>query len=307
MNQEQYLKNLEVPIERIDAVLDTDAYNEVDDQYAIAYMIFSKEKINVKAIYAAPFYSADQVINRKAESAGEGMEQSYQEILHILELAGQREISRVFRGSTNYLESEAIPQISPAAQDLAERAKRYSPEKPLYVVGIGCLTNIASALLIAPEIKDNIVIVWLGGNGTDWGNPYGFNMRQDFTASKLVFNCGAPIIQAPGMGVASEFRVTKPELEYWMLGKNKLCDYIAGYTISQAENYAQGKPWSRVLWDVVAVAWLLNDEERFMKTRLIPLPEYIRKDQNDGRLIRYIYWADRDSIFEDLIRKLTNL
>ena len=34
MTFEQYVKNLEVPQNNIDVVLDTDAYNEVDDQFA---------------------------------------------------------------------------------------------------------------------------------------------------------------------------------------------------------------------------------------------------------------------------------
>ena len=56
MTNEQRIKNLSVPSDKIDVVLDTDAYNEIDDQFAIAYMLKSKEKLNTKAIYAAPLY-----------------------------------------------------------------------------------------------------------------------------------------------------------------------------------------------------------------------------------------------------------
>ena len=47
MNNEQRMKNLSVPSGKIDVVLDTDAYNEIDDQFAISYMIKSKEKIQL--------------------------------------------------------------------------------------------------------------------------------------------------------------------------------------------------------------------------------------------------------------------
>ena len=57
MTNEQRIKNLSVPSGRIDVVLDTDTYNEIDDQFALAYMLKSKEKLNTKAIYAAPFYN----------------------------------------------------------------------------------------------------------------------------------------------------------------------------------------------------------------------------------------------------------
>ncbi len=59
MTQEQRLKNLSVPAGVVDVVLDTDAYNEIDDQFAIAYLLNSKEKLNTKAIYAAPFFNSN--------------------------------------------------------------------------------------------------------------------------------------------------------------------------------------------------------------------------------------------------------
>ena len=142
MTNEQRIKNLSVPSDKIDVVLDTDAYNEIDDQFAIAYMLKSKEKLNTKAIYAAPFF------NTKSNGPKDGMEKSYDEILKIIELMGEE--YDVFKGSESYLENEKIPVISPAAEDLARRVNDYSPQNPLYVVAIGAITNIASAILLNP-------------------------------------------------------------------------------------------------------------------------------------------------------------
>ncbi len=52
---------------------------------------------------------------------------------------------------------------SAAVEDLIARASADRPD-PLYVVAIAAPTNIASALLAAPEIVERIVVVWLGGN-----------------------------------------------------------------------------------------------------------------------------------------------
>jgi hypothetical protein len=57
MTQEQYLKNLTVPTGKIDVVLDTDAYNEIDDQFAISYLLKKPEKLQVRGICAAPFFN----------------------------------------------------------------------------------------------------------------------------------------------------------------------------------------------------------------------------------------------------------
>ena len=58
----------------------------------------------------------------------------------------------VFKGSTDYLRDVTKPIRSEAALDLVSRAMKSSPDDPLYVVPIGCITNIASAILIEPQI-----------------------------------------------------------------------------------------------------------------------------------------------------------
>ena len=89
------LKKLERPTGMVDVVLDTDTYNEIDDQFALSYMLACKEKICCKAIYAAPFY------NMHSTGPADGMERSYQEILHLLTLMGRDDLKEsVYRGST---------------------------------------------------------------------------------------------------------------------------------------------------------------------------------------------------------------
>ena len=150
MTKEQYLKNLEVPQLPIDVVLDTDAYNEIDDQFAIAYLLKS-EGLRTLALYAAPFF------NNNSTSPEDGMERSYDEIGKLLALMEKE--CPTYRGSRTYLPDEKTPVESPAARDLVERAMKYSPEKPLYVVAIGAITNVASALLLEPSIADRKSVV----------------------------------------------------------------------------------------------------------------------------------------------------
>ena len=51
MTNEQYIKNLSQPTKKIDVILDTDAYNEVDDQFAISYMLCHRDRLNIKAVF----------------------------------------------------------------------------------------------------------------------------------------------------------------------------------------------------------------------------------------------------------------
>lgn len=302
MTTAELLKNLEAPKEKVDMVLDTDAYNEIDDQFAISYALLSPEKINLKALYAAPFY------NKMSNGPADGMEKSYNEILKLLDLANREDMKPVtFRGATGYLPDEKTPVMSDAVNDLIERARTYTTEKPLYVVAIGAITNVASAIIAAPDIIDKIVIVWLGGAAWHMESAREFNMRQDYAAARVVFGCGAPLVQLPCMGVVSEFRLSKPELEYWLMDKNPLADYLARNTINAAESYAAGKPWSRVIWDVTAVAWVV-DGDRFMISSIehspIPEDDEYYSHQSRRHFMRYVKAINRDRLMDDLISKL---
>ena len=298
------LRRLHRPTGRVDVVLDTDAYNEIDDQFAIAYLLHAGERADVKALYAAPFFNA------RSTSPADGMERSYQEILHLLRLAGREELtSATLRGAERYLPDERTPVDSPAARDLARRAAAYTPEAPLYVLAIGAITNIASALLLAPAIADRIVIVWLGGHALHWPDTREFNMCQDVCAARVVFASGAALVQLPCMGVVDQLRTTGPELSAWLGGRNQLCDYLVANTAREAESYAAGKPWSRVIWDISVVAWLLDESGSWMREEILPspIPQYDHHYSRDPRRhpICYVCSIDRDAVFEDLFRRLT--
>ena len=198
-----YEKNLRHPEGRVDVVLDTDAFNEIDDQFAISYLVHIPEKADVKAFYAAPFF------NSHSTGPGDGMEKSYDEIKKVLVLNGREDLTDcVFRGSDRYLPDEQTPVDSPAARDLADRAMQYTADRPLYVLAIGAITNVASALLMKPEIADRIVIVWLGGNAYWCKDTKEFNMMQDVAAARIIFNAEAALVQLPCRGVVEDLRTT---------------------------------------------------------------------------------------------------
>ena len=116
-------------------------------------------------------------------------------------------------------------------------------------------------------------------------------------------------MQLPCRGVVSSFTVTKPELQQWFFGKNPLTDYLAKVTVAHVEEQPRGISWSKPLWDVTAVAWLLNKDDRFMYSRLVPapMPSYDGHytEVPDHHLIRYVYDIERDALMNDLIQKLT--
>ena len=90
LSEQDRISRLQAPAGKARMVLDTDTYNEIDDQFALTYALLSPDKLSVEAIYAAPFH------NSRSNGPGDGMEKSYEEILRLLEfLDGQRMASPI--------------------------------------------------------------------------------------------------------------------------------------------------------------------------------------------------------------------
>jgi inosine-uridine nucleoside N-ribohydrolase len=294
--ESQRLKMLQPPAARpVRMVLDTDTYNEIDDQFAVVYALISRE-LDVQAIYAAPF------LNARSKSPGEGMEKSYEEILRILSRLDKSPDGFAFRGSTHYLDPKQ-PEPSAATSDLIRRAKASSPDDPLYVVAVGCITNVSNAILLEPAIIRNIVVVWLGGNGLDWPHQREFNYRQDLHASRVVFDCGVPLVQLPCTPVVTHFATTVPEMERYVAGRGAIGDYLLQiYKDYRKDHFA----WSKVLWDMTAVAWLINPAD--LPSNLVHSPivtdNYTFSFDDSRHFIRSVTFVRRDPIFRDFFTKL---
>ncbi|MBN1248921.1 MAG: nucleoside hydrolase [Anaerolineae bacterium] len=298
------VERLTPPTGPVDIVLDTDTYNEVDDQFAVVYALLSPEKINLQALYAAPFF------NNRSTGPADGMAKSYQEIHRLLDRMSEGPIQIpepegfVFRGSDNYLLDREHPRESEAAEDLIAKAMaRGEDDAPLYIATIGCITNVASAILMEPEIIKRIVIVWLGGHAFHWPDTREFNLWQDPVAARVVFDCGVPVVQIPVMGVCSHLHTTIPEIERYVKGRGAIGDFLAetvkGY---HKDHFA----WSKVIWDISAIAFLLN--ESWTPTALVHSPivtsEGTWSFDNSRHLIRSAVHVHRDPIFRDLFTKL---
>ena len=301
---EAVIHRLRRPEAPVDMVLDTDTYNEVDDQYAIAYMAASQDRLRIRAITAAPF------LNHHSDSPGDGMERSYQEILRVLDLTGFGGLAPLaFKGAEDFLPDEKTPSDSPAAREIVRLAMEHTTENPLYVVCIAAPVNVASALLLRPEIAERMVVVWSGGVGLHWTDCRCFNGGQNIAASRVLLESGTPLVLAPGRGVSDRLLTTGPELEHWLRGKNAFCDYIIDKTIREAEECFGGKVWSWPLTDVVPVAWLVSGN--FVLDRFEPRPtiEYSSYYSFDPRrpMMRYVYYVKRDELMADLFDKLSTL
>ena len=280
----------------IDVVIDTDTYNEVDDQFAVTYALLSKESINVRAVYAAPF------LNKKSSSAKDGMEKSYEEIIKLFSMLSLDSSNLVFTGSEDFLASEDSYQESSAARHLVDLV--LNSDKKIYVIAIAAITNIASAILMNPKITENMVVIWLGGHDYHSIKKNEFNLRQDISAARVVFDSGVELIQIPCNGVASHLITTTAELEKFIDGKSPIGTYLTDI-VRKCENDVYA--YSRVIWDISAVGWIINNEWVPTIEQKCPIItnnlEYLINENR--HTIKKAIAVDRDSIFSDMFKKLT--
>ena len=179
---------------RVRAVLDTDTYNEIDDQFALVQAMLSPDRIALAAIYAAPFH------NNRAIGPGDGMDKSYDKILRLLGRMGKSPDGFVFKGVRDFVGLAKQARRAEAVDHLIARARASSPDDPLCIIAIAAISNVASALLAAPDIVNKIIVVWLGGHALEWPDTREFNLRQDVGGAQVLLDSGTPLVLIPPHG-----------------------------------------------------------------------------------------------------------
>lgn len=280
-------------------ILDTDTFNEIDDQYALAYAMLSRDTVELLAVTAAPFS------NSRAATPAYGVEQSYNEALRIRNFVDPASTVPVYMGSKTYLHSKSEPVESDAANAIVELVR--GREELTYIVAVGAITNVASAILKAPDIVEKAVVIWLGGHALHFKNNHEFNLYQDVPAAQVVFDSGIPFVQIPCCGVCTEFLTTIHELRHYLAGKNDLCNYLVELTDAYLNR--PGKVvYSKVIWDVTAVAAIARPDTLDM----VEIPRPIVTDNelyafDMGRpSYLYVRRIKRDTLYLDLFDKLAN-
>ena len=292
------LKMLAPPTGRLRCVLDTDTYNEIDDQFALVQMLLSPDRFDLQAIYAAPFH------NDRCSSPGEGMELSFQEVLRLLDRLDVRPDGLVYRGVTDYVGGEKRARSAAAVDDLIARARSGSSDDPLYVVAIAAISNVASALIQAPDIADKMVVIWLGGHALDWPDQQEFNLRQDVGGVQVVYDSGVPMVLVPCMGSVSHLHSSIPEIESHVEPHGEIGRFLA----MRFKEYVTGNAvgWSKEIWDMAPVGWLLDPD--WAPSVLVPTPIMTQDTtyslDRSRHLMRYVTFVRRDPIVQDFFAKL---
>lgn len=329
-------------------LIDTDTANEIDDQYALAWALLSPEHMTVEAVTAEPYSFAHHqpeliAAERAIEEGGahqmhlvggfqgwikrlhaqgrraadleftlppEGMERSFDEINRIYDKLGMSHSGKTHRGAPRYMTSPEDIVASDSVDVIIDLAK--SGNAPLYIAALGCVTNIASAMLKAPEIIRDIVVVWTSSypSTAPHNNRPSLNLFQDLHASRLIFDSGVPHVYLPGYHVGAQLKISRPEMEAFVKGKGAIGDYLWElYTNNPLHRMFAIEDTPRrtwVIWDIINIAWLINPD--WVPTHVTTSP-ILREDlfwQKDPsrHQMREAHDVQRDEIFLDFYDKL---
>jgi purine nucleosidase len=300
---------------KIRLIYDTDANNELDDQFALIYLLVNGPTFDLEGV----------TVN--ATKSGGNIDEHYEEAKRILQLGqrlGQIPLLMGADGSFESIRSHVMETGYDGKEGvdfIIEQANK-KDEQELILLAVGKLTNIALALEKDPGIAEKMRVVWLGSN---YPKPGEYNQDNDTVSMNFVLNTKVPfemvtvrygeptgtdavkVTQAeinnkmPGMG---------PQIEVPIIGRHGGEYFNFGdYAVSLFEHIDyHGDPPSRALFDMVAAAVLKNPS--WGENREIPAPilidnQWVERPDNSRKIILWENF-DRDAVMKDFYNSLEN-
>ena len=286
-------------------ILDTDMYNEIDDQFALSYLMKSLDVFDLEAITIAPFLHSHYSLTG-TKTVAEGIEKSYETTLMILEMLGKSEYkSMVYKGATNYLKDSE--DTNEAVEKIIEIAKK---NEKTTILAIGAITNVALAIKKAPEIINRVKVVWLGGNTFLTKDNSEFNFRQDIKAVQIVFNSQVELVVIPCRNVASNLTTTIYELEHYLSKETELNKYLLDIFRSCKKSFIKEPKdeigSSKTLWDLSAIAYEINAD--WFNSEMMSCPNVLDnglyEQTTDKHNVVFVNDLYRNKIYQDFFIKL---
>jgi hypothetical protein len=294
-------------------ILDTDANNELDDQHAIAYMLFNGQTFDVDGI----------TVNRTHN--GGDIDEQYAEADRIVKLCALDNKIKIYKGASGtYDEIKGNvdkPEFdgSDAVNFIVEKSK-IQDEKKLILLPVGKLTNIALALKKDPSIVENVRIVWLGTNYPDQGE---YNFVNDTTALQPIIDSGVEfemVMVRYGKPSGTDAVAAKlSDFQKIMPGKGPhISEPVVGrhggeftcfgdYSVELFEKF-RGNPESRPLFDMAAVAIVKNPA--WADRVVLAAPKYengqwIDQPENPRKIVIWENF-DKEKIMQDFYNTVDN-
>lgn len=263
-------------------IVDADTGNEVDDLYALARILL-EPTVEVTALNAAHWQTSHWSVENSMENSHRLNQQLLGEMgLQIKTLRGAA--ARMYDWGDR-------AQHSAAAYEIIKQAEE---QGGLTILALGALTNVASAVFIAPEIADKLKIYWLGTT-MDFESHVlkrnDFNPLMDPFALDLLLESNVEMHIMP-LNVAVDMEIDFDEMEA------KIGDHFLGHFLQKRwKDHIDGGRRSRVLWDLALIGAFINPEMASVQA--------ITTSRDSGnRSITFYDTIDADAMYDDFYKTL---
>lgn len=274
----------------------SDAKNEADDQYAITHAVLSPS-LDIRGLVACHYMKPGS------------MEKSFDEEVRLVRLLRAEDRFPVVHGAEGPLEKLPKGHGTSEGAQLVVREAMSDDERPLYVLALGALTEMAEALAVAPEIAKRLTLVWVGGGAYPSGGSEA-NLRHDVRAAQEVFASATPLVQITSRGYR-RMAVPISQLANRVAPCGELGRYLYEELVEFAELHMAEKPWIMpeywCLGDNSAVGLLLCPQTE--RSAALPRPSITAEGFYAGEgaaagSVRVYESLDARPIIEDLFAKL---
>ena len=286
---ERILPSIPGKNEKMRVIIDTDAKNEIDDQWAIMLALLSSDRFEIEGFIASNFD------NNHGGPAG--IEKSYEEIELLLKKSGFEDKYPVYKGS-HPMRYKYEPSASEGVDFIVQKAMESSASDPIWVIALGSATNLASAYLTNPEITDRVVFFWHGR--TKWPEKcWNFNVFGDRLAAITLFHVPVPLVL---FDTGTYLTCPMEESEQHVMPYGEIGKYL--------HDYRYTNPWymqsDKGFFDLGDIAALVDPDIALWQEVSCPEvdPDLSYKfTGKKGRILR-CYHIDRDQTFQLLYDRL---
>jgi hypothetical protein len=300
---------------KIRLIYDTDANNELDDQFALMYLLVNGPTFDLEGV----------TVN--ATKSGGNIDQHYEEAKRILQLGQRLGQIPLLKGADASFEAirahvQETDFDGKAGVDFIIEEANKSHDQELILLAVGKLTNVALALEKDPSIASKMRVVWLGSN---YPKPGEYNQDNDTVSVNYVLNTQVPFemvtVRYGEQSGTDAVKVTQAEINQKMPGMGPQIELpiigrhggeffnFGDYAVSLFEHIDYySDPPARALFDMVAAAILKNPD--WGEKKEIPAPILINNEwvERAGNPRKIIVWEnfDRDAVINDFYHTLEN-